>query len=55
MISVQASIPTIPFLQTLPGGGTVLDADVMATINRDIERRIGKPNTWHGPDRREVP
>lgn len=49
-----AKLPELlPAIQTAPGGGgTVRDSDVMATINRDIDKRIGLPNAWTGADRR---
>lgn len=48
-----AAIAPLPSVQMTPGGGTVLDSDVMATINRDIDQRFGLPNSWTGADRRK--
>jgi len=50
----SAALPELPPVQKmLGGGGTVNDADVMATINRDVERRVGTPQGgYKGPERR---
>lgn len=53
-IATLLRFPELPTLQTLAGGGTVRDSSVMATINRDIERRVGRLNTWHGSERRAL-